>query len=119
MTEGAVLTGRIIIGEADLLIPHSQGTLLHSGPRDKHLNLLIPLKELPCHLEEAQDLGHKADLQALTRLAVVAAQEVAVNQTAAQVMGLGLVQFSHQLLMRLLLQLLSFLTQMSRAGALE
>lgn len=118
-TEGAVLTGLIIIDEADLLIPHSQGTPLHKGPRDKRLNLLIPLKELPCPLGEAQGLGHEADLRAQTLLAVVAAQEVAVNQIAAQVMGLGLVQFSPLLHMPLLLLPLLFLTQMSRAGALE
>lgn len=118
MTEGAVWIGRIIIDEADPLIPHSQGTHLHNGPRDKRLNLLIPPKELPCPLEEAQGLGREVDLQAQILLAVVAAQEVAVNQIAAQVMALGLVRFNHRQHMHLL-QLLSFLTQMSRAEALE
>lgn len=114
-----MLTGLITIDEADLLIPHSQGTPLLNGPRDKRLNLLIPLKERHCPLGEAQGLGHEADPQVQTLLAVVAAQGVEVNQIAAQVMGLGLVPFSLQLHMPLLLLPLLFSTQMSRAEALE
>lgn len=106
MTEVDVLIERIIIVEADHRIPHSrEDTLLHRGPRDKLLNLLIPLKEHRCPLKEARNLDPVADLQAQTLLAAVAAQEVAVNQIAAQVMNLGLVQFSHRLHMLLNLRL--------------
>lgn len=73
-----MLIERIIIVEADHRIPHSrEDTLLHRGPRDKLLNLLIPLKEHRCPLKEARNLDPVADLQAQTLLAAVAAQEVA------------------------------------------
>uniref|UniRef100_A0AAV2M7E0 Uncharacterized protein n=1 Tax=Knipowitschia caucasica TaxID=637954 RepID=A0AAV2M7E0_KNICA len=63
MTEDDALTGHITIDEADLLIPHSQDNLLHNGAEDRLLNLLIPLKDLPCHLDDAHGLGHIADLR--------------------------------------------------------
>ena len=77
MTEDDVLTELTIIGEADRLIPHSQGTLPHNGPRDKPPKPLIRLKELLCPLVEAHDLGPAADLQALILSAAPAARAVA------------------------------------------
>lgn len=119
MTGVDALTGLAATGEAGPLIPHSQGTSPLNGPWDKPLNLLIPQRERPCPLEEAHDLDHGADLQAQILLAAVAAQEVEVNQIAAQVMDPGRVLFSHQLHMFLLLQLQWYLTQMNHAGVLE
>lgn len=77
MTEEDVLIERTITVGAAHLILHSRGTLHHNGPQDKHLKLLIPLKELLCLLEEAQDLVPVADLQALILSAAPAAQAVA------------------------------------------
>lgn len=77
MTEGDVLIELTITVGAAHLIPHSRGTLHHNGPQDKHPKLLIPLKELHCLPDEAQDLVPIADLQALILSVAPAAQAAA------------------------------------------
>lgn len=77
MTEDGVLIEPIITAGADHLIPHSQGTLPLNGPRGKPPKLLIPLKEPPCLLGEAQSLDLAAGLQALILSAVPAARAAA------------------------------------------
>lgn len=117
MTEdGGLIEPTITVG-ADRLIPHSQGTLPHNGPRDKPPKLLIPLKELLCPLGEVHDLDPAADLQALILSAAPAAPAAAAIQTAVQVMDLGHALFSRQLHMPLHLRW--DLTQMSLEEALE
>lgn len=118
MTEDDVLIEPTITVGADHLIPHSQDTPPHNGPRDKLPKLLIPLKELLCPLGEARDLDPAADLPALTLSAAPAARVAAVIQTAAQVMVLGhalfsLLQHMHPLSPQWCL------TLMSHGGALE
>ena len=65
MTEDDGLIEPTITVGADHLIPHSQGTLHHNGPRDKPPKRLIPPKELLCPLGEVLDLDPAADLRAL------------------------------------------------------
>lgn len=77
MTEDDVSIEPTITVGAGHLIPHSQGTLPHSGPQDKPPKLLIPLKELLCPLGEVQDLDLVADLQALILSAAPAARAAA------------------------------------------
>lgn len=118
MTEDDVLIEPIITVGVDHLIPHSQGTLPHNGPRGKPLKLLIPLKEPLCPLGEARDLDPAVDLQALILSAAPAARAAAAIQTAAQVMDLGHVLFSHPLHMHLLSPLWGSILK-SREEALE
>lgn len=118
MTEDDVLIEPTITVGADHLIPHSQDTLPHNGPRDKLPKLLIPLKELLCPLGEAHDLDPAADLPALTLSVAPAARVAAAIQTAVQVMVLGHALFSLLLHMHLLSPLWC-LTLMSHGGALE
>lgn len=117
MREDGGLIEPTITGGADHLIPHSRGTLLHNGPRDKPLKLLIPLKELLCPLGEVRDLDPTAGRRALILSAAPAALAAAVTQTAAQVMDHGHALFSRQLLTPLL-SLLWGSTRMSHAEAL-
>lgn len=77
MTEDDGLTEPTITVGADHLIPHSQGILLHNGPRDKPPKLLIPPKELLCPLGEVPDLDLAADLPALILSAAPAARAAA------------------------------------------
>lgn len=77
MTEDDVLIELTITAEADHLIPPSQDTLPHNGPRDRPPKLPIPLKELLCPLGEAHVLNPAADLQALILSAAPAVQAVA------------------------------------------
>lgn len=102
MTEDDVLIEHIITVGVDHLIPHSQGTLPHKGPRGKPPKLLIPLKEPLCPQGEAQDLDPAVDLRVLILSAAPAARAAEVIQTAAQVMDLEHVLFSHPLHTRLL-----------------
>lgn len=77
MTGDGALTEPTIIVGADHLIPHSQGTLPHNGPRDKPPKLLIPLKEHLCPPEEDPDLGPGVDLRVPIQSAAPAAQAAA------------------------------------------
>lgn len=77
MTEGDVLIEPIITDEADPLIPRSRGSRHLNGPQDRPPKHLIPPKEPPYLLGEAQDRDLTADLQAPTLSAAPAAQAVA------------------------------------------
>lgn len=116
MTEGGVLIKLTITVEADRLIPLSPDTLPHNGPQDKTPNPHIHLKEHPYPLEEVKDPVLAAGLQAPILLAALAAREVAVIQTAVQVMDHVHVLCSHQLHHS---SLLWCLNPMNPAGVLE
>lgn len=118
MTEDDVLIEHIITVGVDRLIPHSQGTLPHNGPRGKPPKLLIPLKEPLCPQGEARDLDPAVDPRAPILSAAPAAQAAEVIQIAAQVMDLEHVLFSRPLHTRLLSPLWCSILK-SRVEALE